>query len=554
MIINLNVKSIQGSINKDLFGANILAPRDRLGENGTYDNVVDNLGVETIRYPGGALTEFYFDLKNPNANKVMHSETGEEKDFLPYNEFMNYAEQNEKSVTVVLPTRHYLSDEEDINGDRYPDIERNILKTFIRNTLDGKYGSPKIKAFEIGNEYWGSGGMSSVEYGRVVDEMSVIIRDEINNHPEYSTKYFETDILTQMGNNYGNARLTDFYSQFNSSEEALNAASDDYNVHLDFDSYAYNDNDVNWTKVANKLIINELSVDAKDSIDGVVAHIYSKGSEYANSRCFDLNNLNSTWKEEMPFLDTYVTEWNVSSSTGRLDPGEDYGLKQAHEILNVAESMILNEVDTAHIWPVQQNTKTDLSYDEGETELTVAGEMFKMMSQSLPGKSILNISDKSGRETEYEGEVFDLHTFVGKDEMVMYVASKSNETEVLDVDMNGLMESFSVDSIKKLGVAEGDSPTNALSKASIEQINPDEAIFENILETSLEPYEIIEVKFQNVDYSEQIDVLMNQDNNDDNIIEDDNLESEEDSPTYDMFDILSGGFAAAGILLFLMLL
>jgi hypothetical protein len=116
------------------------------------------------------------------------------------------------------------------------------------------------------------------------------------------------------------------------------------------------------------------------------------------------------------------------------------------------------------------------------------------------------------------------------------------------------MESFSVDSIKKLGVAEGDSPTNALSKASIEQINPDEAIFENILETSLEPYEIIEVKFQNVDYSEQIDVLMNQDNNDDNIIEDDNLESEEDSPTYDMFDILSGGFAAAGILLFLMLL
>ena len=40
----------------ELFGANILATRDQLGEDGTYDDVAENIGIESIRYPGSSLT------------------------------------------------------------------------------------------------------------------------------------------------------------------------------------------------------------------------------------------------------------------------------------------------------------------------------------------------------------------------------------------------------------------------------------------------------------------------------------------------------------------
>ena len=33
----------------ELFGANILATRDQLGEDGTYDDVAKNIGIESIR-------------------------------------------------------------------------------------------------------------------------------------------------------------------------------------------------------------------------------------------------------------------------------------------------------------------------------------------------------------------------------------------------------------------------------------------------------------------------------------------------------------------------
>ena len=73
----------------ELFGANILATRDQLGEDGTYDDVAENIGIESIRYPGGSLTEHYFDLANPDNSKVIDINSGQPLDFLPYSEFMN---------------------------------------------------------------------------------------------------------------------------------------------------------------------------------------------------------------------------------------------------------------------------------------------------------------------------------------------------------------------------------------------------------------------------------------------------------------------------------
>ena len=57
----------------------------------------------------------------------------------------------------MLPTQKCLSLQVDANGDRYAQIDEETLRGFVKDTLDGIYGAPAIRAFEIGNEYWGSG-------------------------------------------------------------------------------------------------------------------------------------------------------------------------------------------------------------------------------------------------------------------------------------------------------------------------------------------------------------------------------------------------------------
>ncbi|MFP3656811.1 hypothetical protein SB777_38495, partial [Burkholderia sp. SIMBA_052] len=73
------------------------------------------------------------------------------------------------------PTRTYLSEATDENGNREPDFDHEELYGFVRDVVRGVHGNREIAAFEIGNEYWGSGQMSSVEYGRLSSEMSSVI-------------------------------------------------------------------------------------------------------------------------------------------------------------------------------------------------------------------------------------------------------------------------------------------------------------------------------------------------------------------------------------------
>ena len=208
-MIYLNAQSLGANeYTSDIFGANVLSSRDKIGEEGTYDEKVEALGVDHIRYPGGSLTEDYFDLRDPNKSSAIDPDTGNQVDLIPYSDFMAYAEENDIDVTVVLPTRYYLSQETDENGHRTEAIDDAVLREFIRDTLNGEYGEPTVRAFEIGNEYWGSGEMSALEYGRVSSRMAEIIQDEISKHPEADV-FEDIDILVQNGQNYGSSRLSD---------------------------------------------------------------------------------------------------------------------------------------------------------------------------------------------------------------------------------------------------------------------------------------------------------------------------------------------------------
>lgn len=490
------------------FGANILATVDQLGADGTYDDVIQELGVTHIRYPGGSLTERLFDLSNPTNPNPVSLATGEPEEFLPYDEFMAWAEDNNISVTVVLPTLRQMTEETDANGDRYPDFDEEVLRTFIRDTLDGKYGAPEIKAFEIGNEYWGSGEMTSVEYGRLASEMAAVIDNEISLHPN-AALYQDTDILVQMGYNYDHADLSGVYADLESTEAILAALEEDYGMEFPADLFTFNSGGVSWGRVANGLLVREFdNPEEIQAVDGVVAHVYGRGFDAQNSWYYDYAVADDTFVDHFDDITKYVTEWNSKSRPYTGDEDERFGLLNAHEMLNLSEAMTSANVEAANVWAVQQNTATDLSGRDGIIDLTPAGEMFRMMSESLPGLRKIDLEGSTRRETELVEEDHTVHLFAGEDRAVFFIAANGEDGATVDLDASAIFGDAGDITVSQLGVVEGDNPLSRFSEADITDLSEDTDFFDGRIQADLDSYEIMRVEVFNPVYTDEMSALL----------------------------------------------
>lgn len=508
MTFNLALEEIaQNAYTSAHFGGNILATGDRLGADGTFDETAEALNIEFLRYPGGALTESCGCVYE--AARATGDETGWDIDtrsapdtLLPMTEMFGYAEEAGIAVTVVLPTRDFLSSETDANGDRYADVDEDAVRLLVSDVMSGNFGGmPEIQSFEIGNEYWGSGEMNAMEYGRVASEMATIINDEMAKHPN-AAQFETTDILVQMGMNYGHSNLSNSFE--GTAEEQLAAVNETYGLNLSPDDYIYSSGNVAWPKVNNAIIVNEFDTEAeRESIDAVVAHIYSRGDETPNSRYFELSQIDDTWREAMPDLEVYATEWNLKRSVSD-DRQDEFGLKQAHEMLNIVEAFEWGGVTAAHVWPVQMNSRTGLAKGEGDGDLRVAGEMFRIMSETLPGTRPLSLVGSERRETEIEGDTADVHSFFADDRLVTYLASTSDETQEQVVDFSNLVSSAEGVSITRLGVAEGENPTSTNAEPRVTQEDPEALIEDGVLMTDLAPHEILVIEMTNPVYTQEL--------------------------------------------------
>lgn len=482
----------------DHFGGNVLANRGELAGDGQYDEAINDLGVTSLRWPGGSRTEKSFDINEPDAITVTDANTGQVDSWIGLTEFCSYAEENGHPISIVIPTRFNLSEEPDSSGNRTPEFSEADLRQFVRDVASGEYGNPEIHSFEIGNEYWHSGYMNSVEYARLASEMSDIIDDELNLVSETYPSASDIQVTVQMGHNYGSARLNDDYEGL-STEEALQAINDDYGLNLGEEAL-YSDGTVNFGFVNNMIIINEFVEDGTiDSIDGVIAHVYSLGEENQFSRVFELEMLNDTWINNFPDLDIHVTEWNQRGVTEALERDEDYGLHQAEEMLNIMEEFARLGVDHAHVWPLINFTDNALNNGWTYDETNAPGAMFRMMAENLPGKTLLDLNPNSERVTEAEFEDLNVHGFAGEGELVLYVtATQHDGVTSTNLDLSGLINDFSSIDLTILGVEEGANIGSNRSDAVLETVDAQNAMSGLMLDVNLDPGEIMQVVISGV--------------------------------------------------------
>ena len=496
---SLVVKSLfDRTFSNDHFGANILSTRDRLGDEGTYDEAVDYLGVSTIRYPGGSLTERYFDLSDPDRLMAEHYITGADQLLLPYSEFMAFAADTGRSVMLVLPTRTQLSQQTDANGDRFAAIDEETLRDFMRDTLDGFYGTPRIAGFEIGNEYWGSGEMTSVEYGRVASAMARIVHEEVTSHPDFDTRFAETTINVQVGSENGFAGLSHRYE--GTAQEQLEQFSADYDMEPP-DDVISSQGSVAWAKIANLLVVREFDLpEERAAVDGVIAHIYSKGEFATSSHTYELRLIDKFWQDGFDDVKTVVTEWNARAP-GR-DPETELGLVQAGEMLDIVEAMGLHDVSAAYVWAVQQGSKTNLMGDEGSPDIAVGGAFFRMMSEALPGTRAVVLDGADRQQSELALDNAEAHVFAGPEKMVLYLQStNADQTHETTVDISPLVTGFDQIKMTKLGVAPGDPVGSEDATPVLTELDPAAHYDNGILSVTLAPREIVQVTITGADFT-----------------------------------------------------
>ncbi len=492
-----------------LFGGNYLFTRDHVGDEGTFDELTTALGVENIRYPGGSITERLFDISNPDRHIAYDLQNGTNVEVTPLSDFLSFAEHEGHSVTIVLPTRTYLSEQEDVNGDRFMEFDELELSRFVIDVASGVYGNVRVDAFEIGNEYWGSGEMSSVEYGRVSSRMVEVLDEALSSVSNVDFPTNEIDIIVQSGTNFRYSQLDDQYSGISDPDEVLQALVEDYGLDPEGD-FKFSSGSLNWTAINNEFIMREFDTLSEiDGLDGVATHVYSRQPEIPGTRDFFLKEIDSSWLEKFPDLETYVTEWNLKSGVEALG-SDEYGLKQAHEMLNIVEAFSDHDVDAAHVWPLSQNTDNALSRGTEFDDLSPPGEMFRLMAEELPGTRPLDLIGSEGKETEISVSDIDVHAFANPGKFVMYLSSTSDQLTSTSIDLKNLLSEEDAAYVTYLGVEEGDHPGGIRSGAYIEEPSArevqQEIFVDGMLQVDLDAHEIMQVVISSPTWSEDMDV------------------------------------------------
>lgn len=450
-------------VNAEHFSGNALYTRNT--DNGTphdeFIEAVTELDMPGLRYPAGHPDVAYADGLLINGALPDHLVA-----------FLEASRDNNLQVVIVTPTLGAYSGPAE-------------MEEFARLLVE-EYGDV-VHAFEIGNEYWNH--QSEAEYGQIANESIIAINTALED------QQVEIDIWVQMGDAGGQM------SSFNGVEGS-------------------------WTSrnvSANEAIIAQLGDEARSIIDGVVEHYYFRIAQQDISYLTDADQLIgldfSIWQSYLnEDITLNITEWNIRSTNYF-----QLGMRAASTVIAQVQFLIDLEVDEMYVWPPQHNTSSDLAgangvlYDPitGIVINSVGGAVFDLMSSSLVGMESIEIAEQS------DSGLVSSHVYANDDQVIVYVTSRSNQTEDITFSLGDFWFGASLNSAIQIGYDESSSDGQYYHygsntwvqadhvvvdgqnyflnehdvNAAVTQHEVDDLISGNDVVFELRPYEVIELIF-----------------------------------------------------------
>lgn len=421
------------TIGEELFGANLLVtsaqPDGNLTTSYGYGAGIYNVGIKDLRYPGGTVTEYHFDMRNPEAEQ---SSFLAGQNLVPQRDFLNFAAEAKASVTFVIPTRLAFGERNDAwtalrNGTygnrQVSEQYLDTVATWVEYTvLEAAQRGVTITAFEIGNEFWLSGEMTAAEYGRVASAVlnaaNTGINRALDNATEENTPQ-RPDLVFQIMSNTG------LMSPVNGSWVTRGATGM-------LQAARAGETDALWINPQGSLRLQQdIIVDtvrnstSASLVNGLVDHFYTSGT---------LNSITSHhfifWQfhhaeQRLGYssgqLKRYITEWNtMRGSTNEINSG----LSQASAMVEMIYQMSIHNIHAAHFWPLWfPTTNSTGMFDRSTFDLRIPAEVFKLMQESLIGTDpVLHSYALSGEHA------IQSHGFLNSDKFVMFTSNRGSST------------------------------------------------------------------------------------------------------------------------------
>ncbi len=441
----------------DHFGLNILTHRDSLSASGKYAETVEAVGATVIRYPGGTVTEDYFDLRNGNATSGTSYYSGQSSQLIPLRDFLEYAESTGKSAIIVIPTYRYFNLE---SGQIDASAEAEI-RTFIRDVVSGTYGAADIKGFEVGNEWYQDRfEWTAAQFGELQSKIALWIHQETS----------------------GLSDPPDIYVQAGRGDDDQNGIDDNFELSAAF------------------------SESERPAVDGVVSHLYVSTSStnpliLGGSIRQRLDSVDVTWAQAFARpVDHVVTEWNVGENGPNTSTIN--GLMRTAPLLRLFTTMVDSGVDLATAWTAQAPSPAAMSGPEGSAPtLTPTGLLFMMLARTLPGTQLNDLDSQAFLRDSSGASVGYVYSFVDGDKTIFLMASGVGQDVSISADLSSAISSSSNFYGLRLSAKDGTSGTeyNALAQLNFQNQFALEGPIagDGRLAFTLKPYEMIQIVVSN---------------------------------------------------------
>ena len=450
-------------VTNDHFGVNYLFHHNEVSDANEgptdFEEVVVKVGSDVIRYPGGTVTEEYFDPANPNGTTGISTFDDDPITGLtPLDDFLQYAADNGKDVIIVIPTWRYF---DSTQPDNISGASKAEIRAFINDVLTDPRvtsGEVTIVGFEIGNEWYQDNFTWTVsQFGALSSQIAKIIQleiDQINNG-------IDPGIYVQA---------------------------------------ARDDDDDETDNADNQALRDEYGSIEYAAVDGVITHFYGTNKNgnvlgIGGGVQTRLNEISDIWGDK----DILVSEWNVGDNAPP-KPTPISGLERNAPLMRMFAEMIENGVDTATFWTVEPSGQTAATLtwekpDDIGSMLSPTGYLFRMMSENLPGMNLL-VEDSSFKLDDINGaEVGYKFIYESGNKTVIYFVSGVDEDMDITADLAELVDGNSHIHATRLEMVPGTAPDEFKGEGQLIQLtqNDLETNANGTLHFELGAYQLIQI-------------------------------------------------------------
>ncbi|MFQ6552640.1 calcium-binding protein [Aestuariibius insulae] len=355
-----------------------------------FEAHAERLESHHIRWPGGTLAEVDYDIYGldiPNLFDGTKLWTHDENRQRPgLSDMLKYAIETDQAFSMIIPTMRY---EDDLaRGTRE-------VRDFIQDLLDGKYGPlPPSLTLEIGNEYDNKFEEGAAGYAKVAN---ALLEEIAKILPKYDLDKLGVDL--KIGVQTGYRSEEDVVIRETLSDEALSIVN---------------------TVVHHALPIRFEAINQTErSLDGTFldqTQTESRAS-FAEDWAQDIANAGGSNDVEH-----YMSAWNIGKGATHPENAfldyNDYGLRSASASLELLVTSVDAGIDRAAAWGINAPNLNALSDIGGQDTLTHKGEAFRMMSEALPGATILD-----GYQANDRADAVMQYSFESDDTFVVFVAA-----------------------------------------------------------------------------------------------------------------------------------